>query len=118
VVGYPDLPGPQGNPDWAVKETVYGSYVSDGFIGNPGAASVYSDNGHNNGYDLGEDLLDMPIVADPYNGYPSYMEWFKSSALVISGSQTWDETATAFTKSDALGNSISFNPATGDGYHR
>jgi hypothetical protein len=65
------------------KETMDGCYVSDGYGGNKGASSVYSDNGYNNGYDLGEGLVKMPVVSDPYDGYPSYMDYLAANANVV-----------------------------------
>jgi Tfp pilus assembly protein PilX len=35
------------------KSTIDGSYVNDGYTGNQGASAVFSDNGTNNGYDIG-----------------------------------------------------------------
>ena len=48
-VGDPNAPGN------STKETMDGVYVSDGFGGNKGADSVYSDNGTTKGYDLGDE---------------------------------------------------------------
>lgn len=67
----------------SVKETMNGSYVSNGFGGNQGTASVYSDNGWSNGYDLG-DSITFPSLNDPYNGYATYKDYLRANALVLS----------------------------------
>ncbi|MDP2653793.1 MAG: pilus assembly PilX N-terminal domain-containing protein [Candidatus Omnitrophota bacterium] len=64
------------------KETIDGSYVTNGFGGNQGSSSVYSDNGWSNGYDLG-DTIEFPSLSDPYPGYATYQEYLKANALVI-----------------------------------
>lgn len=83
-VGYPDSPG--GTPP--VKETMDATYVSDGWGGNKGAASVYSDNGSQQKYDLG-DTVEFPVLTRPYtiNGvtYRTYLDYLQSRALVIPG---------------------------------
>jgi hypothetical protein len=85
-VGFPNIPG--GSP--RVKETLDGTYVTDGFGGNQGESSVYSDNGTGEGYDLG-DLVSMPSLYDPYTDpntgitYPTYMNYLANNALVIGG---------------------------------
>jgi hypothetical protein len=85
-VGDPNLAGN------SVKETINGSYVSDGFGGNRGAPGVFSDNGCSNGYDLGDGLVDMPVVdetggpyTDPATGivYSSYLSCFEATATVV-----------------------------------
>lgn len=65
-IGQPNVAG--GSP--AVKETMDAVYVTDGYTGNhPG--TVYSDNGTDNPYDLG-DKVPMPMLnntwVDPYTG--------------------------------------------------
>lgn len=82
--------GFQNDPGNSLKETVDGTYVSDGFGGNKGAASVYSDNGPNNGYDLGDGLVTMPIVdtgsytADGVS-YGNYLQYLQAHAQVHTG---------------------------------
>ncbi len=56
--------GEANNDANAVKEKVDGVYVTDGWGGNAGAASVHSDNGTNNAYDLG-DNIGFPSLSDP-----------------------------------------------------
>jgi len=76
TVGEPNVAG---NSD---KEFVDGSYVTDGFSGNQGTNSVYSDNGWSNGYDLG-DAVTFPSLSDPYPGYANYQAYLRANALVI-----------------------------------
>jgi hypothetical protein len=88
-VGFPNVPA--GSP--RVKETLDGTFVTDGFGGNQGESSVYSDNGTGEGYDLG-DMLNMPSLYDSYTDpntgitYPTYMNYLANNALVISGDLT------------------------------
>ena len=67
----------------SVKETINGSYVTDGFGGTQGTNSVHSDNGWSNAYDLGDSVSFMSL-SDPYPGYSSYQAYLKANALVIS----------------------------------
>jgi hypothetical protein len=88
-IGSPDAPG--GSP--AVKETMDGCYVTDGYGGNKGESNVYSDNGTTEGYDLGDELSLPNLNAaytDPNTGttYPSYLNYLQSNALVINGDLT------------------------------
>jgi hypothetical protein len=87
TVGEPDATG-----GVYEKETMDGTYVSDGFTGNAGASQVYSDNGTKAGYDLG-DMLHFPDLVTPYskNGYTydSYMDYLKANALVVNNSVTF-----------------------------
>jgi hypothetical protein len=83
-----------GEPDFtgnAFKETIDGSYVTDGFGGNQGTLNVYSDNGWSNGYDLG-DAIAFPSLNDPFQGYSSYYTYFNdtNNALVISNQTELD----------------------------
>jgi len=85
-VGQPNTPG--GSP--AVKETMDGVYVTDGFTGSAASAGVYSDNGYSNSYDLEDVPVRMPDLDGPYtdklgNSYPTYMNYLKANALVIPG---------------------------------
>ena len=85
-IGQQDASG--GSP--AVKETVDGAYVNDGWGGNAGTDNVYSDNGYSEKYDLG-DGLSFPSIhnsyTDPSTGttYPTFDSWLLSHALVIAG---------------------------------
>jgi len=88
--GFPDVPG--GSPQ--IKETLDGTYVTDGYGGNQGESNVYSDNGASEGYDVG-DAINMPdLLNDPYTDpntgttYPTYMNYLQNNALVISGNVT------------------------------
>jgi len=87
--GFPDVSG--GSPQ--IKETLDGTYVSDGYGGNQGESNVYSDNGASEGYDVG-DAINMPDLngsyTDPNTGitYPTYMNYLQNNALVISGNLT------------------------------
>lgn len=86
TIGFPDQSG--GSP--LRKETVDGTYVNDGWGGNQGAASVYSDNGATEEYDLGDEMS-FPNLEEPYTDpntgidYPTYMDYLEANALVISG---------------------------------
>lgn len=84
TVGDPDV---YGN---SLKETVSATYVSDGFGGNAGTSSVYSDNGFSNGYDLGDGVVRMPLIdygSYTKNGvtYANYLEYLRAHATVVSG---------------------------------
>jgi len=89
TVGKPNVSG--GTP--AVKETMDGVYVSDGFQGSQASSSVYSDNGYESKYDLDELKMEMPNLDDPYTdkfgaSYPTYMDYLKANALIIPGNLT------------------------------
>lgn len=86
IVGQPNVSG--GSP--AVKETMDGVYVTDGFIGSSASDAVYSDNGYGSSYDLEDVPVKMPNLDEPYtdklgNSYPTYMNYLKANALVIRG---------------------------------
>lgn len=89
TIGFPDQTG--GAPP--IKETVDGTYVTDGWGGNMGVANVYADNGATEEYDLGDEMsfpsLDQPYT-DPNTGidYPTYMDYLHANALVISDDLT------------------------------
>ncbi|MBI2844033.1 MAG: hypothetical protein HYX78_11595 [Armatimonadetes bacterium] len=81
VVGYPNSTGN------ALKETMDGVYVSDGFGGNQGTAAVNSDNGSSQGYDLGDGIVEFPALGDPKPGYGgTYKDYLRNNGLVIPGS--------------------------------
>ena len=72
-------------------DPVDGVYVTDGYGGTKGAASVYSDNGFANSYDLGDTVTFPKISGDnPYtdldtgNIYANYLAYAKANGLVIS----------------------------------
>ncbi len=66
----------------AYKETVDGTYVTNGYGGNQGTNNVYSDNGVNNAYDLAN-VSSFPSLSDPYGGYSSYQQYIRANSLVI-----------------------------------
>lgn len=101
TVGHPHVAGS------GLKETVDGTYVSDGWGGNQGTDNVYSDNGHSSGYDLGDGIVTFPIVTEPYTSpegvhYASYMEYLRDNALVIAGPLSL-ENGKAYSASNANG---------------
>ncbi len=69
-------------PANSTKETIDGSFVTNGFGGSQGTSNVYSDNGWSNAYDLG-DTVTFPLLSDPYAGYSSYQNYLRDNALVI-----------------------------------
>ncbi|MCA9400889.1 MAG: hypothetical protein KC713_04635 [Candidatus Omnitrophica bacterium] len=69
----------------SVKETLDAVYVEDGFAGSMGPANVYSDNGVNYGYNLG-DSITFPGTADAYGIYPDYENYLTNNAYVITNS--------------------------------
>lgn len=106
TVGKADQPGN------SYKETMDGVYVTDGYGGNKGAESVYSDNGTQNSYDLGESIK-FPSLSDAYLSYPTYQDYLKDNALVISDPAKLNQLANLtpnsnFSYSDAI-NSISMD---------
>lgn len=103
------------------KATIDGSYVNDGYTGNQGASSVYSDNGTTNTYDLGNLGLQFPIItgigAQTYTDktgtqWTTHKQYLDTKSLTIPLT-TITETTPAFSYGpDANGNSISFVPKT------
>ena len=86
-VGFANEPGN------SLKETIDGTYVSDGFGGNKGTAGVFSDNGYTHGYDLGEGLVKMPLIDfGTYTAggqtYSTYLEYLRLNATVVPGDLT------------------------------
>lgn len=72
------------------KETVNGTYVSDGFGGNAGTGAVHSDNGFANGYDLGDGVVKFPVLdLLPFTKdgitYPSYMNYLALNSTIVVG---------------------------------
>jgi hypothetical protein len=128
-----------GNPDQAgnsVKETMSGVYVSDGFGGNQGTAGVNSDNSYNHGYDLGDGVVQMPLLdfgtyTDSGTTYANYLAYLQANATVYSGNLTLRNGAATTISGpkgsivlDAAGNmtisgivyvdgSVTFNPSKG-----
>ena len=88
----------------STKETVDGVYVTDGWGGNAGAGAVFSDNGTNNEYDLGDDIS-FPLLSDPYPDNPSQTveEHFLANALILSNELNNLDPTSTFSYSDANG---------------
>lgn len=76
----------------AVKETLDGAYVKDGFGGTNGSSNVYSDNGVASGYLLG-DSVSFPSLLTAYGGYGSYKEYLEATSLVITQAADLNEIA-------------------------
>ncbi len=114
----------QSNPAAGNKGSVDGTFVNDGFVGNPGAGGVTSDNGTGEKYDLG-DRVGFPIIsgigADPYfykvNGvtYSTHEAFLNARAMLVNiPGNTLNSGTAAFTLGpDAFGNSIQWIPASG-----
>lgn len=105
VAGYPNVTGN------SAKETLDGAYVSDGFGGNKGTASVNSDNGYASGYDLGENLVKFPALIDPYPPhYSTYKEYLDDNSFhIVGGLEIGD---LSFSVGNAFG-SVSYDKTTG-----
>jgi len=103
------------------KGTIDGSYVNDGYTGNQGAASVYSDNGTNKQYDLGNLGINFPVISgigsenyfDKSGNMYADQETFLNTRSLTIPINTITATTPAFSYGpDAYGNSISFVPET------
>lgn len=81
MVGDADVYG--GPP--AIKETMDGVYVTDGFDGNSGSNNVYSDNGYSNGYDLPDGSTEFPSLNGPSGGYATHREYLSATAAIVPG---------------------------------
>ncbi|KAA0225198.1 MAG: hypothetical protein AKCLJLPJ_01856 [Fimbriimonadales bacterium] len=103
----------------AYKSTVDGTFVNDGWTGNQGASSVFSDNGTNHQYDLGHLNLAFPLISGI--GAPEYVDsggthWTNQRLFLDNRALTIPiNTITANTPAfsygpDAYGNRISFTP--------
>lgn len=104
------------------KSTIDGSFVNDGYTGNQGAAHVYSDNGTNNGYDLGSLGIKFPLIsgigAENYldkNGasWTTQESFLDSRSLTVPVNLIKADTAAFSYGPDAYGNKISFVPEAG-----
>lgn len=103
------------------KATLDGVYVSDGFTGNQGASSVFSDNGTSEKYDLDGYGLTFPLISgigsetyiDPQGGnWTNHHAYYQARSLTVPVS-TIKATTPAFSYGpDAYGNSIKFTPQT------
>jgi Tfp pilus assembly protein PilX len=105
------LPNLSGN---LVKETLDGTYVTDGYGGNQGTNNVYSDNGTSNGYDLG-DKVPFPSLLEPYTdpdthiSYATYAAYLDANSFEVPADVTTiDDTIPDFTYGDGT-NSISWD---------
>jgi hypothetical protein len=94
-----------------VKETMDGTYVSDGYGGTKGASSVYSDNGTTRKYDLGDGMVTFPTLTAPVTKggvtYASYMDYLQTVGMVVSGPLNITKGTAYGPISDGKGNSIS-----------
>lgn len=104
-----------------VKGTVDGTYVNDGWGGTKGAASVFSDNGTTNQYDLAPLGIKFPLISGI--GAPQYVDkagtvwnteedYLDNRGLTCPVSTITSTTAAFSYGPDAYGNSISFTPKT------
>lgn len=105
TVGDPHATG--GSP--AIKESMHGTYVSDGFGGTSGTENVYSDNGTRMKYELG-DVVDFPTLTAPTVkdgvSYPTYMDYLAAVGLPITGPLTLTPGVPYGPVSDGRGNSL------------
>jgi hypothetical protein len=102
-VGYANATG--GTPP--IKETMEGSYVTDGFGGNKGAASVFSDNGTSNPYDVGE-LYAFPALTDAVtvsgSSYASHAAYLDAVGLHVNSDLNIDAGTAGSIGPDGFGN--------------
>ena len=101
--------GDANDPGDAYKETVDGSFVTDGYGGTQGTTNVHSDNGTSNAYDLG-DTVSFPSLSDPYGGYSTYQGYLEANALVISSAADLAKLANI---TPAIATDFSFSSAKG-----
>lgn len=103
--------GETNNTSNTVKETVDEVYVTDGWGGNKGSASVYSDNGTSNAYDMG-DSISFPLLSDPspYDPSKSVEQHFKDNALTVTADLSNITPLSAFNYTDGT-NYIRMNQA-------
>ncbi|MCH8978491.1 MAG: hypothetical protein IH945_04520 [Armatimonadetes bacterium] len=100
------------------KGQIDGSFVNDGYTGNQGSSSVYSDNGFNQGYDLNNLDISFPFIngigAEPYidqnNVAWSTQELFlDTNSMTVPVNEITNSTS-AFDYSDLQGNRMAFIP--------
>jgi hypothetical protein len=93
----------------AMKGTMDGTYVNDGWTGNSGTANVYSDNGTSHGYDLGN-FVSFPDLMSPETvggvNYANHMAYLAASGLVINSTLNLT-VGTPYSVTDSFGNSLS-----------
>lgn len=104
------------------KNTVDGVFVSDGFTGNQGASSVFSDNGTSNSYDLSHLGINFPVLsglgAEQYRDsggtvWANQEAYLDARSLTVNVAEIKASTAAFSFGPDAYGNRISFTPAAG-----
>lgn len=102
--------GEANQPGNSVKETVNGTYVTDGYNGTAGTDNVFSDNGYTEAYDLGDAVV-FPSLSDPYPDNPSqdYYEYFADNALVLTNELAGITPASNFTYGDCATNCITMD---------
>jgi len=105
TVGNPQATG--GSP--LIKETMRGTFVSDGFGGSAGADHVSSDNGTSANYDLKE-VVHFPTLTAPTVtagvSYPTYMGYLEATGLNIAGNLTLTPGVPYGPVGDGRGNSL------------
>jgi hypothetical protein len=102
------------------KFTVDGTYVSDGWAGNQGSAHVCSDNGFNNGYDLG-DRVTFPYItgigSEPITvagiTYATFKDYLDSKSMTVNISSITTSMAAVTYGPDANGNKLEWVAASG-----
>lgn len=99
------------------KETLDGTYVTDGYGGTAGTANVYSDNGTTQGYDLG-DKVSFPSLLEPYvdkkdsnKYYATYEDYLIAKSMPVAETNIITS-STSFTHTDGT-NTISWSKTTG-----
>ena len=99
------------------KATVDGVFVNDGWAGNKGSISVFSDNGTSNAYDVDSLGIDLPLLSgigsDPYvdsggTSWSTQENYLDSRSLTIPVTSITTSTASFSYGPDAYGNSITF----------
>lgn len=105
------------------KGLLDGTFVSDGWGGNKGASSVFSDNGTSNGYDLGALAIKFPLIsgigAQTYKDsggttWSTQEQYLDARSLTIPVATIKATTAAFSYGPDAYGNRVSFTPAAGN----
>lgn len=108
----------------ASKSKLDGVFVNDGFAGNAGASSVFSDNGTSNQYDLGNLGIDFPLLsgigAQAYkdtsnNLWDNQKLFLDSRTLTIPVNTINDNTASFSYGPDAYGNMVTYTAAVKSG---
>jgi hypothetical protein len=104
------------------KAKIDGSYVSDGFTGNQGANSVFSDNGTSNSYDLGHHGIKFPLLsgigAEQYKDssgtvWQDQETFLNNRSLSVNLNAITEDTPSAVFGPDAFGNSLTIVKGSG-----